>query len=423
MTGHLIGIDRTLKAHRQTCEEVILKVAELGDGAGGDVAGGPIETTRVLGTLRQWCGDEIARIVSAAARLQHQAQQKLAPPDTPRRVWWVTEKSLRQATPWQVARLKAAWFADAPVHDLCCGIGGDSIQLAAHGEVTSVDIDPIVAAMVEANLDLAGYLGTQAQVVCADVTAQDLPKSASLHVDPDRRAEQRRRSDPNAFQPSWPQVSQMVADSAAAVVKLAPASEIPEGGIPASEFHRCWISLSGSVREQSLLWGSVIDRAGQSRGERSAMVMRSDGTATWFSPDAAVTLPTPDTWKGSPEVLIDPNAAIRAAGLTEAFANRYELGLLSGPAGFLAGDIDATQYHDSVGSLAAVGRVQWWGTCDDRKLRKEFRARGVFPETIKVRGVDQDPAVLFKRYRHCGDRPVTLWIGRHGKRVFAAITD
>ncbi len=260
-------------------------------------------------------------------------------------------------------------------------------------------------------------------MICADVTALDLPKHRSIHLDPDRRVDQQRRSDPSAFQPSWQQVSQVVRGSAAAIVKLAPVSEIPEGGLPASEFHRCWISLSGSVREQTLLWGSVIDRAGQRRGERSALVLRSDESFAWFAAEMGGECSIPLECEDPPAVLVDPNAAIRAAGLTEAFANHHELGLLSGPAGFLAGNMDVTRHHDSIGCLAVVGTVQWWGSCDDRKLRKEFRARGVFPETIKVRGTDHDPSVLVKRYRRCGDRPVTLWIGRHGKRVFAAITE
>jgi hypothetical protein len=33
-----------------------------------------------------------------------------------------------------------------------------------------------------------------------------------------------------------------------------------------------------------------------------------------------------------------------------------------------------------------------------------------------------DPAQLYKRYRACGEQPVTLWIGRDRSGVFAAIT-
>jgi hypothetical protein len=202
-----------------------------------------------------------------------------------------------------------------------------------------------------------------------------------------------------------------------------PVTKVAEEGLPAAEFHRCWIALSGSVREQSLLWGSVIDRAGRVRGQRSAVVMRADESFCWFAPEEGIESATPRGCTQTPLVLVDPSPAIRAAGLTEAFANQFELGLLSGPSGFLAAENDSALSHSSLESLGVIGTVRWWGSCDDRKLRKAFRAMGVFPQTIKVRGTDHDPALLVKRYRQCGDQPVTLWIGRHGSRVFAAITD
>ncbi len=381
----------------------------------------------LLALLREQHGPELAAIVSSAAQLQLAARAKLSPPGKPDCVWWVSDKSLQQATPWQVARIKADWFGEEPIHDLCCGIGGDAIQLAARGIVTAVELDPVTAAMADANLRGSGDENRNGRVVCADVTTIDLQKGSAFHLDPDRRPVGRRRSDPHAFQPSWPEVSKMLERASGAVIKLAPASTIPEDRIPPTEFHRSWISLAGSVREQSLLWGSAIDRAARVRGECSAVVLRSDGSAELFAPSETTTPSARskgDRSKGDrpPSVLVDPNGAIRAAGLTDSFAARFELGLLNGPSGFLGGEDPSIAENDALGSLAVSGRVRWWGACDDRKLRKEFRALDVFPETIKVRGTDHDPAALFKRYRRCGERPVTLWIGRHGKRVFAAIT-
>jgi hypothetical protein len=218
-------------------------------------------------------------------------------------------------------------------------------------------------------------------------------------------------------------VTRLIALSSAAVVKLAPASKVPSGDLPPTEFHRCWISLAGSVREQSLLWGMALQRANLARGEKSALVLRSDGTATRFAPDQQTATTAPAVFHGTPAVLVDPNPAVRAARLTEGFANEYGLGLLCGPSGFLAGDEGWIESVGALRPLAIAAVVRWWGSCDDRKLRKTFRGLNVFPQTVKVRGTDHDPAVLVKRYRQCGERAVTLWIGRQGKRAFAAITD
>ncbi len=120
-------------------------------------------------------------------------------------------------------------------------------------------------------------------------------------------------------------------------------------------------------------------------------------------------------------MLVDPDAAIRAAGLTETFARMHACKILGSPSGFLTCD-DSALITPSISPMVVTGTVIWSGSCDDRKLRKELRSRGVYPAIIKVRGTDHDPAMLAKRYRKCGDEPVTLWIGRTGSGVFAAIT-
>ena len=422
MNGAAIRIVEVMAMHRKRCESVVALSRE------GDSAGAESELASLCRELPPQQGRQVTEFLAGVAALQPIAHAKLSCPNATdatdtTRVWWATDKSLQQATPWQVARIKAGWFGTDAVFDLCCGIGGDAIQLAARGAVTAVDLNPLIAAMAGANLSRAAAGGSDVSAQCDNVTTMALPRLASIHLDPDRRVGETRRSDPNQFEPAWDQVTKLIASSSAAVVKLAPASRLPAGGLPSTEFHRCWISLSGSVREQSLLWGTALHRANLTRGEKSALVLRSDGTASWFAPDrqAATTAAAP--FDGTPAVLVDPNPAVRAAHLTEGFANEYGLGLLGEPSGFLAGDDGLIDSLHSLRPLAIAAVVKWWGSCDDRKLRKTFRGLNVFPQTAKVRGTDHDPAVLVKRYRRCGEHPVTLWIGRQGKRAFAAITD
>ncbi len=434
MNGAAIRIVELLTEHRERCESVIERWCE------GDSAGAESELALLCREVQPQAARQLAEFLQRVFALQPTAHAKLSSPDAlpkpdalsnpsaidparPNPVWWATEKSLQQATPWQVARVKAGWFGTDPVFDLCCGIGGDAVQLAARGAVTAVDLDPLIAAMARANVRRAAPADCDATVLCEDVTAVGLPRLPSIHLDPDRRARETRRSDPNRFEPAWDQVTRLIARSSAAVVKLAPASQVPSGELPVTEFHRCWISLSGSVREQSLLWGTALRRANLTPGERSALVLRSDGAATWFSPDRPAATTRPALFSGTPSVLVDPNPAVRAAHLTEGFANEHGLGLLGGPSGFLAGDESLIDSVTSLRPLAVAAVVKWWGSCDDRKLRKTFRGLNVFPQTVKVRGTDHDPAVLVKRYRQCGEHPVMLWIGRQGKRAFAAITD
>ena len=354
-------------------------------------------------------GEELADALLHIAKLQPRAREKFGDG-----VWWVTDRALQQATAWQVAAYKAQWFKDQPAFDLCCGIGGDTMQMARRGHVVGIDLDPALVAMAKANLRKVRN-GDQGSLLCDDVTSKRLPRDSAFHIDPDRRAAETRTSQPEFSNPTWKEVLTMIETADGAVVKLAPAARLTAA--ESEPHHRCWISLSGSVREQSLLCGSVIENAGLGAGRRSAVRIGADGSCCRFAPSEELhaeeaVLPQ--------DYLIDPDPAIRAAALTEPFAARFGLAMLAGPPGFLTGwDIDVPAVRD----LATVHQVIWHGQADDKKIRAQLRERDLFPVTIKARGIDVDPAALKRRYRKCGSKATTLWIGRAGDRGFASITE
>jgi hypothetical protein len=404
MPERLIGPAREFTQRRDECEAAIEQLT------GHDVG-----QAKVIEGLRRQLGGELADLVVTAARLQPKARLKLGPG-----LWWVTERSLQQATAWQVARLKSRWYGDRPVHDLCCGIGGDAIQIAQRGPVVAVDSDPTMVAMAAANLARHDATREQMNVRHEDACRLEIPHPSAIHIDPDRRADGGRTTHPDHFQPSWPQLLQIIADSDCAVVKLAPATRIADTGPGAA--HRCWISLQRSVREQSWLLGEAIERAGVESGSRSAVSLDATGAASWFAPSRdEISSGSGDTVVKPQSMLIDPDPSIRAAGLSETFARQHGFQHLGSPSGFLTCEnIDRARPQRV--AMAVIGNVVWTGACDDRKLRRELRLRGFYPETVKVRGTDHDPAKLVKRYRACGEQPITLWIGRAGDRVYAAFT-
>jgi hypothetical protein len=391
--------------------------------AANELASHPSGNDRAIADLRVKLGEELASLVAESASLQTKAKRKFGPAcHDDRGVWWVTRRSLQQATPWQVAQLKANWLGTETVHDLCCAVGGDSISFARRGHTVAVDRDPILVAMARANLGTA--IPDQAwEVRCDDILRCNLPDQATIHIDPDRRnappsSTTMRTTHADGFSPTWNQLTSLIDRSVSAIIKLAPATVLDWQ--PADRpTHRCWISLQGTVREQSLLVGDAVDQAGLTGHERSAVRLAADGTWHRFAPvvlnnQSAPTSPKPQVW------LIDPVSSIRAAGLTESFAAEYSLEAMGGASGFLTSD--AEKLPEDVRRMATFGKVIWTGSAADRKLRRELRAHRWFPETVKCRGVDRDPAALFKRYRDGGEHPVTLWIGRIGKKVYAAIT-
>ena len=433
MTGRLIGPGSILR-NRDLCEQAIQTITANGKNA-----------FALQATIRKQISPELAGFVTSVANLQTKARHKLQAPDEPPRIWWVTEKSLQQATPWQVARLKSKWFANRPVFDLCCGNGGDALQLKNRGPVVAVDSDPLVAELVAANLDVEhvqnaadlpeSQAGTDPrfkpevsqQVICSDVMDLHLPDNSWINIDPDRRpnpnktsrqplqTDARRVSNPDHYHPNWKSVTQLVLNSDGACIKLAPTAKPDDTRL--ADSHRCWISLSGSVREQTLLYGGVLANSELPASGRSAVAIKADGSAHWFlaSPElmiqGAQTAEKPQNW------LVDPDAAIRAAGLTEAYATSEQLSVLGRASGFLTGQHRPKKEH-----LSICAEVVWSGSCDDRKLRRELRQRDFYPAVIKVRGTDHSPEQLTRKYRKCGNTPICLWIGRGKERVYAAFT-
>ncbi|SMP62276.1 Methyltransferase domain-containing protein [Neorhodopirellula lusitana] len=374
------------------------------------------------------------------ASLQTKAKRTFAPNENSDRAWWVTRAGLQQSTQSAVAELKASWFGDAPVADICCGLGSDLIALANRGPVTGIDINPDVLSFAAANArtaltadKLAGVKLVQADVTDSEVRSL-IGDAELLHIDPDRRAGGTRHTLADDLVPNWQRVTELIAGCDGAVIKLAPATQFEgdrassgnhESSTPtaSSDFHRLWIATGGSVREQTLVCGKIMasDWMQQHQitaGGRSAVCIRDNRTHVYtYHGNLNERAPT----SGPGGYLIDPDASIRAAGLTEAFANEIGASVVHQPSGFLtADDLDKlTPFAE----LASSAKVLETVGCDERKLKRAFRSLGAFPDVIKVRGADIDPSRLAKRLRPCGELPLGLWIGKEGKRTYAAITE
>ncbi len=131
--------------------------------------------------------------VSAAVRL-YQGRARAALKFENGAKMWVEATAIEQATSELVARHKAARFSGCPlVVDLCAGIGGDSLALAAGSNVLAVDLDQGMCRRLFYN---AGVHGVAERILPVRARAESfaLPPGAWLHLDPDRRARGSRRA-------------------------------------------------------------------------------------------------------------------------------------------------------------------------------------------------------------------------------------
>lgn len=376
---------------------------------------------QIKGQLRRCFGDEITELLLTVVNCQPKARRKFG-----EGVWWTTDRAVAQATPRSVADWKARLLlpADAPANaaDLCSGCGGDAMALARRGvagtTIDAIDRDELLVAMLGRNLQ-SSHADCDVAAIIGDVMAAKQMSLGHLHIDPDRRPGDKRTSVPDSYSPAWRDVVDLLNHCHAGMVKLAPAAKVDTSAMDRAT-HSVWISLAGEVREQSLLCGDDLISRFAANG-KSAVVLRGGVESVFTATESdlqAVVQRGSDIEQG--QWIVDPDAAIRAAGLTEAFAARHQLSIPGKPSGYLTAP-DSTNVDVWKGCTVA-SRVEWLGSADDRKLRKLFRGQNWYPQTIKVRGTDHDPSKLFKRYRSCGETPVTLWIGRGAKRVFAAVT-
>ena len=359
---------------------------------------------KLTSQIRSMVGETAAAIVMATADLQTKARAKLGDG-----LWWCTERSLSQSTPHPVAALKARWLDSPSVFDLCCGIGGDTLALAStirtHDQkITAIDRDPAIAAMATENLRLnLKPNASEVAVVCSNVTDVSIPDTSALHIDPDRRDDSGRKVRPQDYSPTWDVVEQLIDRVSAAIIKLAPAADL--GDHPGR--HRTWISLGGSVREQSLLTGASIQRAGVdlhedlAEGGRSAIVAAADGSAFVFAHSNRT--PWTERAEKASQFMVDPDPAIRAAGLTASFAEENGLQVLGSPSGFLTGKTATPP------NLAICERVIWAGSCDDRKLRQNAsidEQLSQASENTRCRAKPQRPGKTISPVRRTTPHPV-----------------
>ena len=162
-------------------------------------------------------------------------------------------QGVEQASGSVVARWKAVRFGSEAVLDLCCGIGGDSMALAARGPCVAVDHDPIRAFMTEHNA------GVATRVEAIEETTLD---ARLVHLDPSRRDEStgRRHWGLEDLIPSLEVIRSIVSQVDGAAVKLGPGLPRP---FPVLHERQSISFVTESERlVQAVVWTGSLAREG-----------------------------------------------------------------------------------------------------------------------------------------------------------------
>lgn len=357
------------------------------------------ESLAAASRMRNRFRPQVAAAALTQAALRRQARAKFGEAALE---MFFTRAGLEQATRPEVADYHASRFLAAGVRrivDLGCGIGSDSLAFARAGlEVIAVEIDPVTAAVAEANLADRG------QVICADAndgTEQLITPDAGVFCDPARRNDHGRVWRVEDFMPAWPLVLRLLDGAQAAGVKLGPG--LPHALIPQA-VEAEWITHRGETVEVGLWAGT-----GSSPGRRSALIL----------PDARLTVtgepPLPVREPG--RYIYEPaGAVIRAGGIPE-LGNQLSAGVLHSQVAYLTSDqLGATRF-------ATAFQVQQRLPFHLKALRAWVREARIGVLEIKKRGIDVDPAELRKRLRLAGPNAATLMISPTPNGAIALVVE
>ena len=321
-----------------------------------------------------------------------------------------TKLGLEQATDEVLARYKARRFAHHPsICDLCCGIGGDAIGLAqtASEPITIIDLAPEHLAIARANLRVYGALEPQA--VARDILSCDLSPFAAWHIDPDRRLDQRKRSEPEACSPPLSEILRLPGMAADGAIKLSPAAKV--GHLLTDGCELEWIGHQRECQQLVAWFGGLAEHPGSR-------------TATWiWTRDDQLhcekLVGRADEQLGelaaTPRFLYEPRPTVLAAGLADSLALQLGLRRLTWSVPYFA----AEQLIES----SLVQRFEIVDTFPFRTktLERKLRHHDGYLAEVKKRGVDVRPEDLLRSRATRSGRPLVLLLYREQQSTHAVL--
>jgi SAM-dependent methyltransferase len=311
-------------------------------------------------------------------------RKKAAAKFTRAEAMYFTREALEQASGERISRYRAARYAGcAHVADLGCGIGGDSLGLAAAvPAVTGVDRDPLRLAMAAENLR-AYDLSHRVQWRHADLAEVDWPGDG-FFFDPARRAGGRRKFSVRDYEPPLAQVLAWLAHAPAGGVKISPGVDLEELAGYDAEIE--FISERGELKECALWFGPL-----RTAGRRATLLAGGpDGvnTHTLLADPAARTALSPPL-----AYLYEPDPAVLRAGLVTTLAAQLDARQLDADIAYLTADqLQPTPFARAYALEEAL-------PFQLKRLRERLRARRVGRVTVKKRGSPLEPEALIHQLR------------------------
>lgn len=337
--------------------------------------------------LRSNYDDHIVR----AALILHDLRKRGAAKFSKADEMWFDRTGLEQSTSEPVANYKAKRFS-GDVVDICSGIGGDSIAIAANANVTSIDRVSARSQCLVWNAEAYGVANT------IDAQPREaVPGDASgklVHIDPDRRAGPRGRSlRIEDLEPGPAFLEELVQTARGGAIKLSSASNFR------GSFDDCEVELishAGECKEATVWFGELKTDC----TTRATCVATGETIAGHLSYDMAeVAAPK--------KYVFDPDPALVRSGLLDQFCLERGISRLDVEEEYVTAD-ELPETAFLPGAFELTGEFPNEG----KALRKHLRELNVGRVEIKSRRVPTDVEKLRRSLKLKGTEPATIIIAR-----------
>lgn len=358
------------------------------------IAAGPSDELALQRELRsRFSGD----LVRAAIRIDD-LRRRAAGRFTRAGQMWFDRVGLEQATSEPIARHKASRFS-GPVDDLCCGIGGDTLALAAACEVRSIDMRASLTLMARWNAEVYEVAD---RVAASTGNVEDhLASPRLVHIDPDRRTGRHRSTRLEDYSPDLATLQKLMEVRPGGAIKVSPASNFG-GKFPECEIEL--ISLHGECKEAAIWFG---DLAGP-RSLRATLLPAGATIAGDPLEDQAPVRPL-DAY------IYDPDPAVVRAGLLDAVACASDLARLDDAEEYLTGSLeDPSEFVTAFRVLDSLPH-------NDKQVRRYFREADFGQVEIKCRHLSIDADRYRRKLALDGSEGVTLIFARIDGRSRAVV--
>ncbi|WP_232663892.1 class I SAM-dependent methyltransferase [Pseudonocardia sp. TRM90224] len=285
----------------------------------------------------------------------------------------------------------------ARVADLCCGIGGDLVAIAAECAVRAVDRDPVHVWMARQNARVHG-VAERVDTGEADVRDVDLADVDGVFVDPARRSGAGRKRLGESEPPlEW--CLELPRRVGKVGIKAAPG--IPHDVVPEG-WELEFVAVDRELKEAAV-WSPALATA------RTRATVLPAGDTLVAEPGTPVAVGEPA------EFLLDPNPAVTRAGLVEDLARGLDVHKIDEQIAFLTAD--RAVHTPFARTLRVIDSAPW----NQKQLPARLRALDVGAVDIRRRGLAGDVDALHRKLRLSGSRRATLVMTRVRDRPWALV--